>query len=162
MEFNRKHNVFLTQYFDNQLVSTKYVWGRTPFPNQFNHAETPTDYGPKKIIDVQTKPLGWKGLQLGHTHPQSSKSMQSPQKELCNAKIYAGKPNYNQLHFEPWRANIISIWTLQTAISPSNHNLSFSKVSGGRNVQPPNLLDLLATPNASAHCNIPFLPLSNR
>ena len=96
------------------------------------------------------------------THPQSSKSMQSPQKELCNAKTYAGKPNYNQLHFEPWRANIISIWTFQTAISPSNHNLSFSKVSGGRNVQPPNLLDLLATPNASAHCNIPFLPLSNR
>lgn len=66
MEFNRKQ-CFLTQYFDNQIVSTKYVWGRTPFPNQFNHAENPTDYGPKKIIDVQTKPLGWKGLQLGHT-----------------------------------------------------------------------------------------------
>ena len=71
MEFNRKHNVFLPQYFDNQLVSTKYVWGRTPFPNQFNHAENPTDYGPKKIIDVQS-PNQTSGLEGSatwtHTH----------------------------------------------------------------------------------------------
>lgn len=154
MEFNNKQ-CFLTQYFDN-------MYGDGPqFQTNSIMRKIPQITDQRKSL--MSKPNLWAGRICNlDTHPQSSKSMQSPQKELCNAKIYAGKPNYNQLHFEPWRANIISIWTLQTAISPSNHNLSFSKVSGGRNVQPPNLLDLLATPNASAHCNIPFLPLSNR